>query len=98
MLVGLSRQSRNQTGGRRQNSSSAVRAILDDPPIHIRPVCSRKRGCEAQEPLWVQRFSAGPWLHSSATHKILRTCCHESARKRLRFFADRAAKKWPLRG
>jgi hypothetical protein len=29
----LSRQSRNQTGGRRQNSSSAVRAILDDPPI-----------------------------------------------------------------
>jgi hypothetical protein len=45
----LSRQSRNQTGGRRQNSSSAVRAILDDPPIHIRPVCSRKRECEGQE-------------------------------------------------
>src|ERR1700737_5422328 len=59
----------NQTDGRRQDPSSAVRAILDDPPIHIRPVCSRKSGCEGQEPrtLWVQRFSARPWLHSSAT-------------------------------
>src|SRR5260370_29973836 len=33
----LSRQSRNQTGGRRQKSSSAVRAILGDTPIPIRP-------------------------------------------------------------
>ena len=30
--------------GRR--TASAVRAILDDPPIHIRPVCSRRCGCE----------------------------------------------------
>ena len=52
----LSRQSRNQTGGRRQASSSAVRAILDDPPIHIRPVCSRKRGCEGQEPCGFNAF------------------------------------------
>jgi len=52
----LSRQSRNQTGGRRQNSSSAVRAILDDPPIHIRPVCTRKRGCEGQEPCGFNAF------------------------------------------
>jgi hypothetical protein len=52
----LSRQSRNQTGGRRQSSSSAVRAILDDPPIHIRPVCSRKRGCEGQEPCGFNAF------------------------------------------
>jgi hypothetical protein len=50
----LSRQSRNQTGGRRQHSSSAVRAILDDPPIHI--VCSRKRGCEGQEPCGFNAF------------------------------------------
>src|SRR5260370_28715909 len=63
----LSRQSRNQTGGRRQNSSSAVRAILDDPPIHIRPRCSRKRASRRPRTLWVQRFSARPWLHSSAT-------------------------------
>jgi len=54
----LSRQSRNQTGAK-TNSSSAVRAILDDPPIHIRPVCSRKRGCGPRT-LWVQRFSARP--------------------------------------
>jgi transposase len=52
----LSRQSRNQTGGPRQNSSSAMRAILDDPPIHIRPVCSRKRGCEGQEPCGFNAF------------------------------------------
>jgi hypothetical protein len=52
----LSRQSRNQTGGRRQDSSSAVRAILDDPPIHIRPVCSRKRGCEGHEPCGFNAF------------------------------------------
>jgi hypothetical protein len=52
----LSRQSRNQRGGRKQNSSSAVRAILDDPPIHIRPVCSRKRGCEGQEPCGFNAF------------------------------------------
>src|SRR5260221_8266490 len=51
----LSRQSRNQIGGR-QDSSSAVRAILDDPPIHIRPVCSRKRGCEGQEPSGFNAF------------------------------------------
>jgi NADH dehydrogenase len=56
LLKLLSRQSRNQTGGRRQNSSSAVRAILDDPPIHIRPVCSRKRGCEGQEPCGFNAF------------------------------------------
>src|SRR5580704_13256973 len=48
--------------GAKQNSSSAVRAILDDPPMHIRPVCSRKRGCEGQEPCGFR-----PWLHSSAT-------------------------------
>ena len=41
---------------RRQNSSSAVRAILDDPPIHIRPVCSRKRGCEGKEPCGFNAF------------------------------------------
>jgi hypothetical protein len=66
----LSRQSRNQTGGRRQNSSSAVRAILDDPPIHIRPVCSRKRGCEGQEPCgFLQQVSCQTELvPEGATH------------------------------
>jgi hypothetical protein len=31
-------------------NTSAVRANLDDPPIHIRPICSRRRGFEGQEP------------------------------------------------
>jgi hypothetical protein len=31
-------------------NTSAVRANLDDPLIHIRPICSRKRGFEEQEP------------------------------------------------
>ena len=31
-------------------------------------------------------------------HQILRKSCQESVRKGLRFFADGAAKKWPLRG
>ena len=38
----LSRTSRNQKGNA---PPSAVRAILDDPPIYIRPVCSRISGC-----------------------------------------------------
>src|SRR5580700_2125042 len=42
---GLSRTSRNQEGNA---SPSAVRANLDDPPIHIRPVCSRISGCEGK--------------------------------------------------
>src|SRR5580700_8689679 len=41
----LSRTSRNQEGNA---SPSAVRANLDDPPIHIRPVCSRISGCEGK--------------------------------------------------
>src|SRR5580658_8346235 len=41
----LSRRSRNQQGNA---SPSAVRANLDDPPIHIRPVCSRISGCEGK--------------------------------------------------
>lgn len=31
-------------------NTSAVRANLDDPLIHIRPICSRRRGFEEQEP------------------------------------------------
>jgi hypothetical protein len=31
-------------------NTSAVRANLDDPPLYIRPICSRRRGFEGQEP------------------------------------------------
>ena len=37
-------------------------------------------------------------LRVSDRHQILLTTRHDSVHKRLRFFADRAAKKWPLRG
>ena len=33
-----------------RTNASAVRANLDDPLIHIRPICSRRRGFEEQEP------------------------------------------------
>src|SRR3954452_12529648 len=33
-----------------QTNPSAMPANLDDPPIHIRPICSRRRGFEGQEP------------------------------------------------
>ena len=48
----LSRQSRNQTGDRGRSSASAVRAILDDPPIHIRPDLPAAR-VQSKQTLWV---------------------------------------------
>ena len=32
-------------------SRQASRAVLDDPPIHIRPNCSRQSGCKGKNPL-----------------------------------------------
>src|SRR5215467_6034272 len=46
----LSRQSRNQTGKFGHIASSAVRVILDDPPIHIHPDIPAARGCKPNEP------------------------------------------------
>ena len=43
----LSRTSRSQNERRRP---SAVRATLDDPPIHIRPTVPAISGCKAKEP------------------------------------------------
>ena len=49
----LSRRSRNQKGVRRlsNNQPRLSRAVLDDPPIHIRPNCSRQSGCKGKNPL-----------------------------------------------
>ena len=56
-------------------------------------------GAKAKNPVGSTLFSTPMVaLLRHPGHKILRTCCRESARKRLRFFADRASKKWPLRG
>ena len=53
VLIVLSRRSRNQKGVRRlsNNHPRLSRAILDDPPIRIRPNCSRQRGCKGKNPL-----------------------------------------------
>jgi len=78
---------------------SAVRAILDDPPIHIRPNLPAHCGCRGKEPCGFSHFGVviiPP--RGFDRHQILLTTRHESVHKRLRFFADRAAKKWPLRG
>ena len=48
----LSRQSRNQTSDSGRSSTSAVRAILDDPPIHIRPDLPAAR-VQSKQTLWV---------------------------------------------
>jgi hypothetical protein len=62
-----------------------MRANLDDPLIHIRPICSRRRGSKDKNPM-------GPVLLSTPIiaptnldrHQILRNFCHESGRKGLR--------------
>src|SRR4029077_16302043 len=54
-------------------------------------------------PRWPRRHRCRPPPHRTHHHSCsgltnLLTKCKHSGRKRLRFFADRAAKKWPLRG
>ena len=46
----LSRRSRSQTGKSGHTASSAVRVVLDDPPIHIHPDIPAARGCKPNEP------------------------------------------------
>ena len=50
IFFSLSRQSRNQTGDRGRSSASAVPAILNDPPIHIRPDLPAARVQSKQTP------------------------------------------------
>jgi hypothetical protein len=53
----LSRRSRNQTGDSGHTAASAVRAILDDPPIHIRPHVPAAR-VQSKQTLWVYAIPA----------------------------------------
>jgi hypothetical protein len=68
---------------------------LDDPPIHIRPVVPANAGAKAKNPVGSTLFST-PMVallrHSG--HKILRTCCRESARKRLKTGLNGTASPW----
>jgi len=54
----LSRRSRSQTGRSGHTTASAVRVVLDDPPIHIHPDIPAARGCKPNEPLWVHAIPA----------------------------------------
>jgi hypothetical protein len=71
-----------------QTDPSAMRANLDDPPIHIRPICSGRRGFERQEPMGSMLLSTPIVAPTNlGRHQILRNFCHESVRKGLRIFA-----------
>src|SRR5215469_16261533 len=75
---GLSRQSRNQTGKFGHIESSAVRVILDDPPIHIHPDIPAARGCKPNEPCGFTPFRLthdsilGALPPASFAHKLSR--------------------------
>ena len=92
----LTRPSRNQTSAFVHAYPSAVRAILDDPPIHIRPYFPASAGARQTNPVRSSHFGA-PMIASSVLHRheILLTTCRESVHKRLRFFADRLRKSGP---
>jgi hypothetical protein len=51
----LSRTSRNQEG---RASPSAVRAMLDDPPIHIRPIVPASAGAKGENPVGSSHYGA----------------------------------------
>jgi len=95
----LSRRSRNQTG--LHTHATAPRPYGQFWMIR-RSTSARfvpaDAGAKDKNPMGSMLFSA-PIIASSVPdcHQILRKSCQESVRKGLRFFADRAAKKWPLR-
>ena len=83
----LSRRSRNQKGVRRlsNNQPRLSRAVLDDPPIHIRPNCSRQSGCKGKNPL--DSSHDGPTIlpkNISAATPICAKNITESVRKGLK--------------
>jgi len=94
----LSRQSRNQTGGRDKTLPRPCGQFWMIRRSTSAQFVPANAGAKAKNPVGSTLFSTPMVaLLRHPGHKILRTCCRESARKRLRFFADRAAKKWPLR-
>jgi hypothetical protein len=94
--LSLSRQSRNQTGDRGRDSASAMRAILDDPPIHMRPDLAAARGAKQTNPVGLGHSGAS--MIASLVlgrYQILLTSCQESVRKGLRP-ADSSRKDRPV--
>src|SRR5690349_491999 len=82
-ILTLSRQSRNQTGVT-THYPSAVRAILDDPPIRIRPIFPHRAGAKETNPVGSSHFGI-PMMASTMprSHQILLTTCRECVCKRL---------------
>jgi hypothetical protein len=68
-----------------QTDPSAMRANLDDPLIHIRPICSRRRGSKDKNPMGPV-FLSTPIIAPTNLdrHQILRNFCHETGRKGLK--------------
>src|SRR6266700_5340503 len=79
VLSVLSRRSRNQTGNYGHTHPSAVRAILDDPPIF-----PHKAGARKTNPVGSSHFGI-PMIASTVprSHQILLTTCREYICKRL---------------
>jgi DNA-binding transcriptional LysR family regulator len=71
--------------GLRHTCPSAVRAILDDPPIRIRPIFPHRAGAKETNPVGSSHF--GILMMASTmprSHQILLTTCRECVCKRLR--------------
>src|SRR6202040_2400437 len=95
----LSRQSRNQTGGEDRSLPRPCGQFWMIRRFTSAQFVPAKAGAKAKNPVGSTLFSTPMVaLLRHPGHKILRTSCHESTRKSLRFFTDGAAKKWPLRG
>ena len=89
----LSRRSRNQTGQFRHAYLSAVRAILDDPPITSAQVFPAHCGCREKEPYGFSHFGMviiPPRVFDR--HQILLTTCHDSVHKGLNVGSCRAGR------
>ena len=72
----------------RRTDPSAMRAILDDPPIRIRPNLPAHAGAKEKNPVGSSRF--GTFIISPKVfihQQILLTSCRESVRKGLRIVA-----------
>ena len=68
----------------RHTYPSAVRAILDDPPIRIRPIFPHRAGAKETNPVGSSHFGI-PMMASTMprSHQILLTTCRECVCKRL---------------
>src|SRR5712664_2815052 len=83
-MVDLSRQSRNQTGGEDKLLPRPCGQFWMIRRFTSAQIVPANAGAKAKNPVGSTLFSTPiVALLRHADHKILRTCCHESVRKRL---------------